>query len=285
MMLWIISLPASGRLTETALIARPSGLGVSGVEYITLDDAGSREFTVLRPRQRRRRLLATAGVVLGFVVLFFGGGYALWQRHLDPVSARATLTRELSTYALEPGETLRASAFLYWRSPLSYFRSTHAVLAATDRRLLLLTLTPPDPLTREMETSLPTIRDLPKDTTVRLDTGRVMFGLSRGITLRAKDMRERWAARDEQWPAVRTVVADLLTVQRAMREDADAIALARLAAVERARQPIWHVVNRGEALGSIATRYGTTPERLRGLNAMESDRIRAGDSLLIKPRT
>jgi LysM repeat protein len=70
-----------------------------------------------------------------------------------------------------------------------------------------------------------------------------------------------------------------------MREDAEAIAIARLAAVESARQPIWHVVNRGEALGSIADRYGTTAERLRQLNAMTSDRIRAGDSLLIKPRT
>ncbi len=267
------------------MIAGPSGLEVHGVEYLTLDDARAGAFTVLRPRRRRRRVLATAGVLLGFVVLFFGGGYTLWQRHLDPVAARATLTRELSTYALEPGERLRASAFLYWRSPLSYFRSTHAVLAATDRRLLLLTLTPPDPLTRETETSLPTIRDLPKDTTVRADTGRVMFGLSRGITLRTEDMRERWAARDEQWPALLAVVADLVSVQRVMREDSDAIALARLAALERARQPIWHVVHRGEALGSIATRYGTTPERLRQLNAMASDRIRAGDSLLIKPRT
>ncbi len=267
------------------MIAAPSGLEVSNVEYITLDEGRSSEFTVIRPRRRRRRLLATVGALLGFVVLFFGGGYALWQRHLDPVSARATLARELSTYALEPGETLRASAFLYWRSPLSYFRSTHAVLAATDRRLLLLTLMPPDPLTRETETSLPTIRDLPKDTTVRVDTGSVMFGLSRGITLRAHDMRERWAARDEQWPALRTVVRELFTVQRMMREDADAVALARLAALERARQPIWHVVNRGEALGSIATRYGTTSDRLRQLNAMANDRIRAGDSLLIKPRT
>jgi hypothetical protein len=150
---------------------------------------------------------------------------------------------------------------------------------------LLLTLTPPDPLTREVETTLPTIRDLPKDTTVRVDTGRVMFGRSRGLTVSAPDVRERWAARDEQWPQVRAVVADLSSVQRVMREDADAIALARLGAVERARQPIWHIVNRGEALGSIAERYGTTPERLRQLNAMASDRIRAGDSLLIKPRT
>ena len=267
------------------MIAGPSGIEVREVEYITLDDAKSGEFTVIRSRRRRPRVLATAGVVLGFVILFFAGGYALWQGHLDPGSARATLTRELSTYALEPGETLRASAYLYWRSPLSYFRSTHAVLAATDRRLLLLTLTPPDPLTREMETTLPTIRDLPKDTTVHVDTGRVMLGLSRGITLRAQDVREGWAAREDQWPSVQAVVADLSTVQRVMREDAEAIALARLAAVERARQPIWHVVNRGEALGSIATRYGTTPERLRQLNAMGSDRIRAGDSLLIKPRT
>lgn len=255
------------------------------VEYISLDDTGRSDFVITRPRRQRSRILATFGVILGFGVLFFGGGYTLWQRHLDPVVARSTLARELSTYALEPGETVRASAFLYWRSPLSYFRSTHAVLAATDRRLLLLTLTPPDPLTREAEASLPTIRDLPKDTTVRLDTGRVMFGLARGITLRAPDVRERWASREEEWSQVRAVIAEVSTLQRAMREDADAIRLAQLAAAERARQPIWHVVGRGEALGSIAQRYGTTPERLRELNAMSSDRIRAGDSLLIKPRT
>jgi hypothetical protein len=262
-----------------------SQLEVSDVEYLNLDDTRPSQFPVVRPRRRRSRVLTVIGVVLGFVILFFGGGYALWQQHLDPAAAHATLTRELSTYALEPGETVRASAFLYWRSPLSYFRSTHAILAATDRRLLVLTLAPPDPLTREVETTLPTIRDLPKDTTVQLDTGRVMFGIARGVTVRARDMRDRWAARDEQWPQVRAVVADLSSTQRVMREDWEAIALARLAAVERARQPIWHVVHRGEALGSIATRYGTTPERLRELNTMANDRIRAGDSLLIKPRS
>lgn len=262
-----------------------SNLTMSEVEYITLDDAAFNAFTVLSPRRRRSRLLATAGVIVGFVALFFGGAYALWQRHLDPAIAQATLTRELSTYALEPGETVRASALLYWRSPLSYFRSTHAVLAATDRRLLLLTLTPPDPLTREVEESFPSIRDLPKDTTIRIDTGRVFFGRSRGLTLRTRDLEERWAARDEHWPQVRAVIADLSMAQRVMREDGEAIRLARLAAAERARQPIWHIVRRGEAVGSIAALYGTTPERLRELNAMASDRIRAGDSLLIKARS
>jgi hypothetical protein len=257
---------------------------VPAIEYITLHDSDSGEF-MWRPRRRRSRALTAIGALVGLLILFFAGGYALWQGHLDPVAARSTLARELSTYALEPGETVRARAFLYWRSPLSYFRSTHAVLAATDRRLLLLTLTPPDPLTRETEVILPTIRDLPKDTTVRLDTGRVMFGRSRGITLRARDLREQWAARDDQWPQLLAVIADLSRLQRAMREDGEAIRIARLAAVERARQPIWHRVRRGEVLGAIATRYGTTAERLRELNSMSSDRVRAGDSLLIKPRT
>jgi hypothetical protein len=254
------------------------------IEYITLHDTGPGEF-ISRPRRRRSRVLTTVVAIAGFLVLFFAGGYALWQGHLDPVAARSTLARELSTYALEPEETVRASAFLYWRSPLSYFRSTHAVLAATDRRLLLLTLTPPDPLTRETEVTLPTIRDLPKDTTVQLDTGRVMFGLARGVTVRSRDVRERWAAREDQWPQLLGVIADLSRLQRAMREDGEAIRLARLAAVERARQPIWHRVRRGEVLGTIAARYGTSAQRLRELNSMSNDRVRAGDSLLIKPRT
>ena len=260
---------------------------MSEVEILSLDEVPPGDFSVIgaRRRPRRNRLLTTVAVVAGFVVLFFSGGYTLWQRHLDPVSAQSILSRELATYALEPGETVRASAFLYWRSPLSYFRSTHAVLASTDRRLLLLTLTPPDPLTREAETTLPTIRDLPKDTTVRLDTGRVMFGLAKGVTIVGRDVSDRWAARDDQWAQLTAVISDLSGVQRAMREDGEAIRLARLASVERARQPIWHIVRRGEALGSIAEQYGTSPERLRELNRLSGDRIRAGDSLLIKPRT
>ena len=257
---------------------------VPAIEYIALYDTDPGGF-ITRPRRRRSRVVTAIGVLIGFLILFFAGGYALWQGHLDPAVAHSTLARELSTYALEPGETVRARAFLYWRSPLSYFRSTHAVLAATDRRLLLLTLTPPDPLTRETEVLLPTIRDLPKDTTVQLDTGRVMFGRARGITLRARDVRERWAAREDQWPQLLAVIADLSRLQQAMYEDAETIRIARLAAVERARQPIWHRVRRGEVLGTIATRYGTTAKRLRELNSMPNDRVRAGDSLLIKPRT
>ena len=255
------------------------------IEYITLDDGTSSEFAVFRPRRRRSRLLTMLAALAAFVIALFVGGYVLWQGHLDPVAARATLAQELSSYALEPGESVKASAFLYRRSPSSYFRSAYAVLAATDRRLLLLTLTPPDPLTREAESNLPTIRDLPKDTTVQLDTGRVMFGRARGVTIRGENVRERWAVREDHWPQARAVLEDVSGVQRVMREDGEAIRLARLAAIERARQPIWHVVRRGEALLSIANRYGTSPERLRELNRMTSDRIRVGDSLLVKPRT
>jgi hypothetical protein len=105
------------------------------------------------------------------------------------------------------------------------------------------------------------------------------------VTIRGEDLREGWAVAEDEWPQIRAVIDDVSSVQRTMREDGEAIRLARLAAIERARQPIWHVVRRGEAVLSIANRYGTSPERLRELNRLTSDRIRAGDSLLVKPRT
>jgi LysM repeat protein len=44
-------------------------------------------------------------------------------------------------------------------------------------------------------------------------------------------------------------------------------------------------VRRGEALASIAKMFNTTPESLRALNGIVGDRVRIGQTLMVKPFT
>jgi LysM repeat protein len=52
---------------------------------------------------------------------------------------------------------------------------------------------------------------------------------------------------------------------------------------DAARLPVHHVVARGEALSTIARRYGRTVEELQEINALEGARIRVGQRLVVKP--
>ena len=56
-------------------------------------------------------------------------------------------------------------------------------------------------------------------------------------------------------------------------------------AAELARRPVYHTVLRGEALELIARQYNVTVEDLQAWNDLPTPQIRAGQSLLVKPRT
>jgi LysM repeat protein len=57
----------------------------------------------------------------------------------------------------------------------------------------------------------------------------------------------------------------------------------RKAAEAERRKAKYYTVRRGDALGSIATIWNTTPDKLRAWNKLPDNRIRVGQVLLVKP--
>jgi LysM repeat protein len=58
----------------------------------------------------------------------------------------------------------------------------------------------------------------------------------------------------------------------------------RKLAQAQAAKPKFYTVKRGDALSSIAARWNTTADQLRAWNNLESNKIRIGQELLVKPQ-
>ena len=72
----------------------------------------------------------------------------------------------------------------------------------------------------------------------------------------------------------------LAAQQRQLLAKADA---QRRAAEAERRKAKYYTVRRGDALGSIATIWNTTPEKLQAWNKLPNNRIRVGQVLMVRP--
>ena len=231
-------------------------------------------------------------VIVGTLIGLLAFGYAVLLRHLDPGDALRAVEERLAYGVLSPGEEIEARVPISRRSARSYFRSSHGELVATDRRLLLLLVDPPHAGAEIVERIVVSVRELPKDTTVTLEPSRPALGLDGALTISTPMGRRAYSVRDESWPAMQALVANLrrahaeqYAAAEAARMAAEAARQARIEAEEAARLPIRYRVLPGDALATIGRRFDTTPERLRELNGLTTDRIRAGDTLLVRPGT
>ena len=77
----------------------------------------------------------------------------------------------------------------------------------------------------------------------------------------------------------RQVAQSNSTTQESMRKAADADWKRAAAAWKKAQ---YHTVRRGDALGSVATQWNTTPEELIRLNKLPNNRIKIEQTLLVR---
>ena len=229
--------------------------------------------------------LSVATIFLAGLVVTIG--FLLFIHRGDAEGSRRIANQEIE-YLLEEGETVSGRAGVQQRNWWDYFRVTHGVIAATDRRLVYIGVAPEHLLPREPAPPILVERTWLYDPLRPIDIrrGRVFLGRLAGLTIGGGTgspvvlgvpTRER--ARLE---AVLAVADERQTRARlALEEERRQAAIA----AELARRPIYHTVAPGDALELIAQRYGTTIEQLSAWNGLTSNRIRIGQRLMVKPWT
>jgi len=234
------------------------------------------------PRWRLAIRVSVWGVAFTLVLATIG---TLLFIHRGDAEGSARIANREVELMLERGETID------WRAPVMarhwwhYFRVTHGLLASTNRRLLYVGVPPEEILPREPEPQLLEESSFPYDRPIDIWRGRVFLGTLTGIILRSPgQMRTLGVAASERarLDRVLTLAGRRQAQIRATEEEARQQALRTAFA---ARLPVYHKVQRGEALELIARQYNVTVEQLQQWNNLPTPRIRIGENLLVKPRT
>jgi hypothetical protein len=230
-----------------------------------------------------------AVLLLAVVMLLIVGQIVLHAMKTEPRDSRMIADRELRLNVLQPNERLDQVISVVKRSPMDYFRATHGILALTNKRIVYLGLRPRDMLAPADAPPTFDQRDFPLDTGVTLTQGRAMAYLTKGVVLRMDGETMRLGVPESSWPDARKLVAQMTTTRAeahatALRQDslqklADAEWKNAVAAWKKAQ---YYTVRPGDALGSVATRWNTTPDRLMRLNKLPDNRIRVGQTLLVR---
>jgi hypothetical protein len=219
------------------------------------------------------------------VALVLGIIGALLFIHRGDAEGSARIANREVELVLERGESID------WRAPVMarhwwhYFRVTHGVLAATNRRLVYMGVPPEDILPREPEPQLLEESSFPYDRPIDIWRGRVFLGTLSGIVIRAPGQMRTFGVASSERGRLDSVLTLMGRHQMTIRDNDEAERQRALAAAEAARQPVFHVVERGEALELLAREFNVSVEQLQEWNELTSPRIKVGQRLVVKPRT
>jgi LysM repeat protein len=221
-------------------------------------------------------------VVVVLLVAIVGG---LLFVHRGDAEGSARIANGELELMLERGEEID------WRAPViarhwwNYFRVTHGVLAATNRRLFYVGVPPQEILPREPEPQLLEESSFPYDRPIDISRGRVFLGTENGVVVSAPGQVRTFGVAPAERSRLDSVLTLMTRRQQAIRDSLESERQKALAIADAARQPIFYVVSRGDALELIARQFDVTVEELQEWNALPSHNIRVGQRLLVKPRT
>jgi hypothetical protein len=219
------------------------------------------------------------------VTLVLGTIGTLLFIHRGDAEGSARIANREVELMLERGETID------WRAPVMarhwwhYFRVTHGLLAATNRRLLYVGVPPEEILPREPEPQLLEQSSFPYDRPIDVWRGRVFLGTLAGVVIRAPGEMRTFGVASSERARLDSVLALMARRQKEIRDREQTEREEALRTAFIARLPVYHEVQRGEALELIARQYNVTVEQLQEWNNLATPRIRIGEKLLVKPRT
>jgi LysM repeat protein len=227
----------------------------------------------------RRLVVGTVALV----VIVAAVGYFFLMRQVDPEAAWASSKRELEGGILHYGERPMKIAHVYRRRPTNYFRAANGLLVATPERVIFIGVEPRDKLAGADAPAAILTSEFPADTLLSAATRRIYSLTAHGIVLTRANRAEEYAASGGYEGELDSLVAYVQHRQRDERAVAAQDRVLKEKLAQLLKQPLHYVVQRGDALSTIAVRYGTTPDKLREWNHLPNDRVRIGATLLVRP--
>lgn len=216
-------------------------------------------------------------------MLFLGTVALLLLLHRGDAEGAARLAHREVEFLLQRGETIEERVPVAQRHWWNWFRVTHGVLAATDRRLLYVG-TPPEPIFRREEEPAELEEAAWRyEQPIEVHRERMFLGTLEGLVLSTDSVRERFAVASHDVARLDTVLAVIARRRAEMRAIQEAERRALEGAAEASRRPVTHITRDGESLALLAARYGTSVDSLRAWNSLASDRIKVGQRILVKP--
>jgi LysM repeat protein len=246
----------------------------------------------LKRRRRRMRPVLRYTIIGGAIVLLgVATQFAVHTYRTEPRNTNAIAARELRLNTLAEGERVIRTVPVFQRPWIDYFRATRGLLVLTYRRLLFLGLEPRDLLGSGDSPPTFTEHDFQVDTVVQLHPGRTFFGIAKAVVVDTPEGTYRYGVPSQAWGKASLLLhsiaarherlfamAERQAKQRAIIESQRKLAQAQAA------KPKFYTVKRGDALSSIAARWNTTADQLRAWNNIEGNKIRVGQTLLVKPQ-